>query len=112
MNICFSTFLLLLTTLKQSTALYSPLHTYTEPWDRINMISLSEHNEVFISGGDDNKIQIYLNEGDSFAHYGTLGEENSNIHIADITADGKWILCAHEQGTVVLYKHNFTTNSY
>ena len=52
----------------------------------------------------------FISMKESFAHYGILGEVHSNIYIADITADGKWILCAHEYGTVVLYKHNFTTN--
>ena len=49
---------------------------------------MSDENQVFVAGGSDNKIHIFLNEGDNFANYDTLSS-SSSIFIADITADGK-----------------------
>ena len=63
------------------------------------MISMSDQNEIFIAGGDDNKVHVYLNEGDNFVKYDTLNHpSNHYVYVADITGDGKWILSVDDAG--------------
>ena len=77
------------------------------------MITISDQNEVFIAGGDDNKIHIYLNEGDGFTSYSTLSDSNYNVKVADITGDGKWILSTDNYYQLVLiYKFSLETQKY
>ena len=76
------------------------------------MISITDNNEVFIVGGDDNKIHIYLNTGDNFVNDDALIDSIDDINIADITGDGKWILNIDESGVVLVYKFNFKIHKY
>ena len=78
--------------LKQATTLYSSLLNFTEPSNYLRMISISNNNEIFVVGGDDKKVHIYLNEGGNFTNHDTLLHSTSYVNVADITGDGLWIM--------------------
>ena len=76
------------------------------------MISISDHNEVFIAGGDDDKVHVYLNLGDNFVNDHALTDSSSDVNIADITGDGKWILSTDESRNIRIYKFDLKTHKY
>ena len=88
--------LLLLTIPVQNTALYSPLQIFKEPENVTNMISISDENEIFIAGGNDNKVHVYLNNGDSFTNGDSSFSTSDDLNVAKITGNGKWILTVDE----------------
>ena len=60
------------------------------------MITISDHNEIFITGGDDYKVHVYLNEGDKFINHDSLLHSSGHVDVADITGDGKWMMTVDE----------------
>ena len=76
------------------------------------MISMSDNNEIFIAGGDDNKVHVYLNKGENFVNDDALVDSFHDAIVADITGDGKWILTIDESGVILIYTFNLTTHKY
>ena len=96
----------------QSASHYSYVATFIEPAHYLRMISMSDHNEIFIAGGDDNKVHVYLNEGDNFVNHDTLVDSFHDTIVAEITGDAKWILTVDESGVVLAYCFNMNTHRY
>ena len=96
----------------QSVSNYSYLSTFTEPSHYLRMITMSKNNEIFIAGGDDNKVHVYLNIGGRFVNHDTLVDSFHDAIVADITGDGKWIMTIDESGVIFVYKFNVLTHKY
>ena len=88
MKVFYFSLLLLLISSIQNEAIYSPWQTLTEPTDKLRMISISDRNEVFVAGGNDDKVHVYLNQGDNFVSDHTLTDSYSDVYVAEITEDG------------------------
>ena len=76
------------------------------------MISMSDENEIFIAGGDDNKVHVYLNKGDKFVNDDALIDSLHDTTVAEITGDAQWILTVDESGILLIYKFSFKTHKY
>ena len=107
----FYLLLLLISSIKTKT-LYSYSQTFIEATDQLRMISISDHNEVFIASGDEKKVYVYFNQGDNFVSSHTLTIRNYDVNIADITGDGKWILSTDDSKNVRIYKFDLKTHRY
>ena len=111
MRLSLWTLLILLVVTRSSFAEYSIMEIFNK-FSSPRMISFSDHNEVFVAGGDDHKAHVYLNEGDDFRSLDFTLESSGDVDVADITENGKWILTTDEYGVVDIYKFNFKTHEY
>ena len=52
------------------------------------MITISDNNEIFVAGGNDNKAHVFINKGDYFVNHDTLIHSTHDVNVAEITGDG------------------------
>ena len=99
-------------TLAESRPLYSEIGNFTEAESYLRMMTMSDHNEIFVVGGDDHKVHIYVNEGDNFVNHDSLLHSSNHVDVAEITGDGKWMLAIDESGFAFIYKFNLKTHEF
>ena len=67
---------------------------------------------MIVMGGYDKKVYVYFNNGTHFKIEDTLTIFTSTIYVADVTADGEWLLAVEYDGINRIYNFNSLINKF